>query len=331
MSSVDNPWNVEGSWGGSMSIEVTVDQVLQSILAGALIFTAVALLAGIVEALRAKWWRRSRYMRLGVYSAICTILLAAALLSAYPLKNVSQLFLSTLSYVSIILLAELIPIVAIDRVRGAFICETPLLSDILKPLERKSEAKISGIRPSETASSDLGFAERDPSTCDAHEVKRPEEEVPLTSHIEVQLSRIAEPSEHGGRQTKPQSVNACWKTIVDPDYEMYCRWILRKGLFLRELEYREFVKLKEVVNQVLRGDVFGMASSKLGFEPLCLLARIDTMEDVEKLKRSYRRAFQKLRKFKLVSDRGRLMPRGVRLVKALKREGLIEKLREHPL
>jgi hypothetical protein len=34
-------------------------------------------------------------------------------------------------------------------VRGAFICETPLLSDILKPLERKSEAKISGIRPSE--------------------------------------------------------------------------------------------------------------------------------------------------------------------------------------
>jgi hypothetical protein len=112
---------------------------------------------------------------------------------------------------------------------------------------------------------------------------------------------------------------------------MYCRWILRKGLFLRELEYREFVKLKEVVNQVLRGDVFGMASSKLGFEPLCLLARIDTMEDVEKLKRSYRRPFQKLRKFKLVSDRGRLMPRGVRLVKALKREGLIEKLREHPL
>ena len=97
------------------------------------------------------------------------------------------------------------------------------------------------------------------------------------------------------------------------------------------LEYREFAKVRKVVNQVLGDGLFGMSGSKLDVAALCLLAKIDAREDVEKLKRSYRRAFRKLRRFKLVSDRGRLMPRGVRLVKALKREGLIEKLRKHPL
>ena len=334
MQGVDSPWNVESPWDGSMSIEVTVDQVLQSILAGSLIFTAIALLVGIVEALRPKWWRRPRYVRLGVYSAISTILLAAALLSAYPLRNVSQPFLSTLSYVSIVLLAELIPIVAIDGVRETFISETPLLSDILKPLEKKSEARVSRVRLSEPVRSGLELAERTPEAREAHESERIEEASspsctePKPSHV---ASASIGSSEHEGRQARPENVNARRRVVVDPDYEKYCEWALRKGLFLWELEYGEFAKLRKIVNQVLGEGSFGMRGSKIGLESLCLLAKIDAREDVEKLRRKYPSSFRRLRKFKLVSDRGRLMPRGVRLVKALKKEGLIERLREQPI
>ena len=292
----------------------------------------IALLAGIVEALKPKWWRRPRYVRLGVYSAISTILLAAALLSAYPLRNVSQLFLSTLSYVSIVLLAELIPIVAIDGVRETFISETPLLSDILKPLEKKSEARSSRVRLSKTASSGLELAERTPEARNTHECKRIEEASP-PSCMELQPSHVASvgSSEHEERQAKPENFNARRRVVADPDYEKYCEWALRKGLFLWELEYGEFAKLRKVVNQVLGEGSFGMRGSKIGFESLCLLAKIDAREDVEKLRRKYPSSFRRLRKFKLVSDRGRLMPRGVRLVKALKKEGLIERLREQPI
>jgi len=328
MPNVDSPWKVNSPWNGSAAIGITADQVLQSVLAGALLFTAVAVLVGIIETLRSRWWRKPKYVRLGVYSAICTILLAMILLSVYPLRNVSQSFLSMLLYVSIILLAELIPIIASDNVRNAFISETPLLSNIIKPIERRSATWINSIRLSEPDNSSLTATERNPGT---HETSRSDEYAIPASSMEIRREPITSQTKHEGGESGLQATNVRRKAIVDPDYERYHRWSLENGLFLWKLDYREFAKIREVVNRVLGDGLFGMSGSRLDVAALCLLAKIDAREDIEKLMKSNRRAFEKLRKFKLVSDRGRLMPRGVRLVKALKREGLIEKLREHPL
>ena len=328
MPNIDSPWNVDSPWDGSAAIKITVDQVLQSILAGALLFTAVALLIGIIEALRHKWWKRPRYVRLGVYSTICTIVLATVLLSIYPLGNVSPSYLSMLLYVLVILLAELIPIIMFDGVRNAFIGETPLLSDILKHLEKRPVTEKGVMRFGGSASPGLGTTWRNQGVYEAgYSNASP---IPVSS-AEIRQEPIGSPTRRGGGEAGLRSSDVRQRVMIDPDYERYRRWTLDNGLFLWELDYRKFAKIREVVNQVLEGSLFGMSGSRLDIAALCLLARIDAKEDVEKLRRSNRKAYEKLRRFKLVSDRGRLMPRGVRLVKALKKEGLIEKLREHPL
>jgi len=87
----------------------------------------------------------------------------------------------------------------------------------------------------------------------------------------------------------------------------------------------------EALNQVLGAGSFGMSDSKLDIKALHLLAKIDARQSIAGISESSKLALEKLRKFKLVSSRGRLMPKGVKLVRMLKRRGLMEKLREPPI
>ena len=308
MQGMSNPWS------GSGFIEIDVDQVVQALLVATLSLTAIMLLAGIIEALTVGGRERPKYVRIAIDSAICTIVVASVTLSMHPLERIPQWFFESLLFLSVSILVELIPIIVVDDVREAFIREIPMLSDFIEALEEPAIITGgSGGRHSSLRSMDLGLRDW------------PASNVEIAQPVERDRAGICDAG------AEAQTVAVSQETVTDPEYERYREWILKCGLpEWSRLSYEEFSEIRDVVDEVLDRRAFGMARSKLGIRELSLLAKIDSRENVNRLKRKYRIAFEKLRRFKLVSNRGRLMPRGVRLVKALKRRKLMDTLKLHP-
>jgi len=127
---ITNPWD-----GGEVTWP-TADQVIQVLLVLSASIMVIALFIGIVEAVRFRRWKRPKYVKLGIYSTLFTIVLGFIILLAYPLKSISKEFLSASAYLSAIFLAELIPIMVLDDVRETFLRELPILPQILGVLEK---------------------------------------------------------------------------------------------------------------------------------------------------------------------------------------------------
>jgi hypothetical protein len=130
-------------------------------------------------------------------------------------------------------------------------------------------------------------------------------------------------------QEKPSSQDAVvisGRVIRDRDYIDYLKWCEENYRWHRRLTYDEFMKIKEAVSEKSSIRFLG-GDSGIGMPELSILARISLREDLRN-NTVWAEAIRKLNKLGLVSRNYKLMPRGVKVVKALKGVGLLEKIAE---
>jgi hypothetical protein len=133
-------------------------------------------------------------------------------------------------------------------------------------------------------------------------------------------------------QEKPSSQDAVvinGRVIRDRDYIDYLKWCRENYRWHRRLTYDEFLKTKEAVSEKLSIRFLG-GDSGIGILELSILARISLREDLRN-STMWAEAIRKLNKLGLVSRNCKLMPRGVKVVKALKEVGLLEKIAEQTM
>ena len=312
MRDVDSPWNGSGiAWPDA-------DQVVQALLLAMMIAVAGMLLVGIVEALRARKWRSPRRVGLVARLTLLVILASGIILAIHPLRSISPVFIGTATYLSLILMLEFIVILASDRVRAAFLNEVLIMSKILKLFEGRPAANHTAW------SNPMGVVH-------AHarlETSSPKPESSPVASPSAQAIRATEIHATNSIRSNPRPSTAATRNpaAISLSQGRCFRRSSGGGSASYGLGYREICELRRTIGQVLGSGVLGTLGSELDIKSLCLLVKIDAREDLGRLRMS--REFEKLRRLKLVSDRGRLMPRGVRLMKTLKRKGLIEKLRE---
>ncbi len=263
---------------------------------------------GIAEARKPRGREELRHVKLSVQASLFTIsALIAAMILWQPTRIDPMLFEATI-YLTIAFMATLLPIAASDRIREAFIRETPLLNTLVKKPYAGHRAYVRLERLQAVATA-----------------------IPVSNGLNYSASdhRVQETS--SGAVLASQMVEA--EETVDPDYERYLEQLSRSTRFYYRLFYRlsyeEFLKVRQAAEKVMGMGVFGMTGDKLDIFSLSVLARLDAGGSVSRW-RNYRdgECFRKLREFRLVSERGRLMPRGVKLARELKRAGVMERLRE---
>ncbi|MEM3398036.1 MAG: hypothetical protein QW724_04820 [Nitrososphaerota archaeon] len=295
-------------------IEIDIDMIVQVAILVEAALSVVLMWMGIFEAWRMPRNSGTGYLKKSVYSVIVTILLFATFsLLGLPTK-INPYFIDSLIYIGLAFLLAIMVILLSEKVRDAFLGKVPLTytskSGTPMPVYRDFLGSNSSISlPAGPANlkrvEGLSTAPRI-----ALELTAPSKTVPVDR---IQLREVVVKKE----------------VPADLDYEMYENWIKSLYFSIPKISYEEFSRIRKVVNSVMKEEVFGMRKDKLDVKSLSLLAKIDHREDVEEIKKfSGGEYFRKLRKFELVSENGRLMARGVRLVKELKKEGLIEKLRE---
>jgi len=133
-------------------------------------------------------------------------------------------------------------------------------------------------------------------------------------------------------QERPPSQNTVvvdGQVIKDRDYIDYLKWCRENYRWHRRLTYDEFLKIKEAVSEKL-SIRFLVGDSGIGIPELSILARISLREGLRN-STMWAEAIRKLNKLGLVSRNCKLMPRGVRVVKALKEVGLLEKIAEQTM
>jgi hypothetical protein len=133
-------------------------------------------------------------------------------------------------------------------------------------------------------------------------------------------------------QERPPSQNVVvvdGQVIKDRDYIDYLKWCKENYRWHRRLTYDEFMKIKEAVSEKL-SIRFLVGDSGIGIPELSILARISLREDLRN-STMWAEAIRKLNKLGLVSRNCKLMPRGVKVVKALKEVGLLEKIAEQTM
>jgi len=139
---------------------------------------------------------------------------------------------------------------------------------------------------------------------------------------ETMSSREASQERHPSQNT----VIVDGQVIRDRDYIDYLKWCEENYRWHRRLTYDEFLKIKEAVFEKLSIRFLG-GDSGIGIPELSILARISLREGLRN-STMWAEAIRKLNKLGLVSRNCKLMPRGVRVVKALKEVGLLEKIAE---
>jgi hypothetical protein len=142
---------------------------------------------------------------------------------------------------------------------------------------------------------------------------------------ETMSSREASQERHPSQNT----VIVDGQVIRDRDYIDYFKWCRENYRWHRRLTYDEFLKVKEAVSEKL-SIRFLVGDSGVGIPELSILARISLREDLRN-STVWAEAIKKLNKLGLVSRNCKLMPRGVRVVKALKEVGLLEKIAEQTM
>jgi hypothetical protein len=128
------------------------------------------------------------------------------------------------------------------------------------------------------------------------------------------------------RHTSQNAVIVDGQAIRDRGYIDYLKWCRENYRWHRRLTYDEFLKIKEAVSEKSSIRFLG-GDSGIGIPELSILARISLREDLRN-STVWAEAIRKLNKLGLVSRNCKLMPRGVKVVKALKGVGLLEKIAE---
>jgi hypothetical protein len=131
------------------------------------------------------------------------------------------------------------------------------------------------------------------------------------------------------RRPSQNTVIVDGQVIRDRDYIDYLKWCEENYRWHRRLTYDEFLKIKEAVSEKL-SIRFLVGDSGMGIPELSILARISLREDLRD-STMWAEAIRKLNKLGLVSRNCKLMPRGVKVVKALKEVGLLEKIAEQTM
>jgi len=149
-------------------------------------------------------------------------------------------------------------------------------------------------------------------------------------HVAVRIRRNSNAIEHTAstRITKivtPVRMERSDPSMLDKDYQEYLAW--KKG-FLgfsgRTLSYEKFCRVRDLVRSEV--DVKSIGSSNgLTVRALAVFARIALKNRVDNPER-WEDEIRELNRRGLISKKLRLMPKGVRLLKALKREGLLKDL-----
>lgn len=263
---------------------------------------------GIAEARKPGGMNGLRHVKLSVHASLfVTLALIAAMILWQPARIDPTLFEATI-YLATAFMMTLLPIAASDRIREVFIRETPLLNMLAKKPYAGHRAHV-----------------------------RLERLQAITTAIPVSNSLNYSASDHRAQETGSDAVLASQMVAVeetlDPEYERYLEQLSRSPRFyyrlLHRLSYEEFLKVRQAAEKVMGMRMFGMRKDKLDIFSLSVLAKIDAGGDASQLKYYLDgECFRKLREFGLVSKRGRLMPRGVKLVRELKRAGVRERLIE---
>ena len=290
-----------------------IDMMIQVAILAMSLLNIVLMWIGIAEVWRMPRNGEAGYPRKSIYSIIITILLFTASSFLGLPRKIHPYFINSSIFIGLAFLLAIMVILLDEKVQKAFLKEIPLLHIF------KSRTSMSVYRDSVGSSSSTNL-----SASSAY--------MEIVEHQSTSPRRVSESTYL--LKTAPVERIQLQEAVVkkapaDLDYEMYENWINSLSFPRSKISYEEFSKIRRIVNSVMKKEVFGMRKDKLDVKSLSLLAKIDNREDVEKIKKfADGEYFKKLRRFELVSENGRLMAKGVRLVKELKKEGLIEKLRE---
>ena len=114
-------------------------------------------------------------------------------------------------------------------------------------------------------------------------------------------------------------------SMLDKDYQEYLAWRREfLGFSSETLSYGEFCRVRDLVRSEVGVRSIGSRSG-LTMRALAVFARIALKNQVDNPER-WRDEIRELKRLGLISKKLRLMPKGVRLSKALKREGLLRDL-----
>ena len=249
------------------------------------------------------WPAISLYYALISFTAIFLISLSGMLTSINPIVGLSSIiaFTSTVSAMILVLLSE--------KIGDRFIEELPKPS-----LQTKKNERIQ-MKIYEPYIYYYETSKNEPHS-------RPTEQR-ASQHAPVEA-----PSSKKTIQEKPPSQNTVrvdGQTIMDKGYMKYLRWCEENYRRHDKLTYTEFLKTREAASKILPRILDG--DYEIGVPELSILARISLREDLRNNAR-WAEAIKKLNKSGLVSRNHKLMPRGVKIVKALKEAGLLEKIGE---
>lgn len=106
-------------------------------------------------------------------------------------------------------------------------------------------------------------------------------------------------------------------------YREYLRWRERRLFPFSKLNYGEFSEIRRLAEETVGAGAFGRWGRR-NIETLSVLANISLRNRLDE--EEWREEFERLRRLGLISKNNKLMPKGVRLVKTLKKAGLLEKL-----
>lgn len=300
------------------SIELDINIITQGALLTMYAISILLMWIAIIEVKKKCEIEEAKYPKRSIYSISTTLALFTVLSMLGLPSKISPFFTEISIYLSLALTLALIIVIISDKTRNAFTDALPIPSIL------RSKDNNTTYRPVEKTASPISPPTY--STVNTNATGSRSQTVSTNRKIET-ISIPMKIIEETNPQLKENNVRR--EPHIDPDYLHYQRWLENRLLPPSKISYEEFHKIRNIVDATMGEKVFGMTQGKLDILSLSLLARIDSREDIEEIKKFHNgKCFENLRKFKLVSEHGRLMAKGVKLIKALKKEGLIKKLRE---
>ena len=257
---------------------------------------------GILWTLRDKSGRSTALFFTIICYPIITLALSMVLGSFDTLAQISPSILEVIMYAAVSYMSAIILIFMSDRLRVSLL---EPISILLKGWGQGPEALNVGTLWSE-----------DPWIPNSHvavRIKRGPNTIKRTrsTYVTKTVTQV--------RMEKPDP------SMLDKDYQEYLAW--RRGFLgfsSGNLSYGEFCRVRDLVRSEVGVGSIGSRSG-LTMRALAVFARIALKNQVDNPER-WRDEIRELNRLGLISKKLRLMPKGVRLSKALKREGLLRDL-----
>jgi len=266
---------------------------------------------GILKAALTRTDEYTVWPAISLYYILISFVMVILLSSVGIITSIKPIIGELLIYASTSILSAVIPGILSEKVRRRFIEELPRLSIHPK--------KVEGMHVKTHASHT--YYEDNRSKYYSRLAEQGNQYILLEKMASRQVI-----------QEKPPGQNVVavdGQVIKDKDYIDYLKWCKENYRWHRRLTYDEFLKIKEAVSEKLSIRFLG-GDSGIGILELSILARISLREDLRN-STMWAEAIRKLNKLGLISRNCKLMPRGVRVVKALKEVGLLEKIAEQTM